>query len=78
VRELCRAMVDISFFFINFPDHFFKREMWKVFLRWGRVLDVFISRKLNSRNQMFGFVRFQDVADASALKRKLDAIWIST
>jgi len=69
-------MADISFFFTNFL--FFERDLWKVFQRWGRVLDVFISRKLNARNQRFGFVRFHGVSDAHSLKRKLDAIWIGT
>jgi len=52
--------------------------MWKVFRRWGRVLDVFISRKLNSRNRKFGLVRFQGVEDMYALEKKLDVIWIGT
>ena len=72
------SMADFSFFFTNFPDHFFEKDLWKVFQRWGRVLDVFISRKLNSRNRRYGFVRFQGVEDAYALEKKLDAIWIGT
>ncbi|ESW06482.1 hypothetical protein PHAVU_010G051400, partial [Phaseolus vulgaris] len=54
------------------------RGLWKVFQRWGRILDVFISRKLNARNRRFGFVRFHGVSDAHSLERKLDAIWIGT
>jgi len=69
-------MADTSFFFTNFPDHFFERDLWKFFQRWGRVLDVFISRKLNARNQRFGFVRFHGVADFFCLERELDTIWI--
>ena len=71
-------MADTSFFFTNFPEHFMERDLWKVFQRWGRVLDVFVSRKLNARKQKFGFVRFQGVNDVFSLERKLDAIWIST
>lgn len=25
------VMADISFFFTNFPDHFFEMDLWKVF-----------------------------------------------
>jgi len=71
-------MADTSFFFTNFPEHFMERDLWKVFQRWGRVLDVFVSRKLNARKQKFGFVRFQGVNDVYSLERKLDAIWIGT
>jgi len=38
---------------------------------------MFISRRLNSKGQSFGFVRFQGVSNAQDLKIKLDAIWIS-
>ncbi|ESW12529.1 hypothetical protein PHAVU_008G120900 [Phaseolus vulgaris] len=59
-------MADTSFFFTNFPEHFMERDLLKVFQRWGRVMDVFVSRKLNARNRKFGFVR------------ELSAIWIGT
>ncbi|XP_068477241.1 uncharacterized protein [Phaseolus vulgaris] len=71
-------MADISFFFTNFPEHFMERDLWKVFQRWGRVMDVFVSRKLNARNKKFGFVRFQGVKDVFSLERELSAIWIGT
>jgi len=72
------SMADTSFFFTNFPEHFMERDLWKVFQRWGRVLDVFVSRKLNARNRKFGFVRFQGVNDVFSLEREFDAIWIGT
>ena len=49
-----------------------------MFQRWGRVLDVFIARKLNARCRRFGFVRFHGVTDVLSPERKLDAIWIGT
>ena len=39
-------------------------------------MDVFIPRKLNSRKQRFGFVRFHGVRDVCELERRLDTIWI--
>jgi len=71
-------MADTSFFYTNFPEHFREGDLWKVFQRWGRVLDVFVSRKFNARNQKFGFARFQGVKDFFSLERELDAIWIGT
>ena len=50
--------------------------MWKIFQRWERVVDVFISRRLDPRNRRLGFVSFQGVMDAQVLERRLDAIWI--
>ena len=41
-------------------------------------MDVFISKKLNSRNRRFDFVRFQRVTDVFVLEKKLDAICIGT
>jgi len=71
-------MAETSFFFTNFHEHFRERDLWRVLQRWGRALDVFVSRKLNARNQKFGFVRFQGVNDVVSLERELDAIWIGT
>ena len=34
---------------------------------------MFNSRRLNNKNQRFGFVKFQDVVE---LERKLDSVWI--
>jgi len=48
--------------------------MWKVFNRWGRVVDVFISRRLNANKQRSRFVKFQNVVDVFELEKKLDAI----
>jgi len=71
-------MADTTFFFTNFPNEFQEKDLWRVFQRRGRVLDVFISRKLNARKQLFVFVRFSGVRDALALERQIDSIWIGT
>jgi len=47
-----------SFFFSNFPHGFGELDMHKVFQRWARVKEVFISRRLNKWGRRFGFVRF--------------------
>jgi len=36
-----------TFFFSHFPNSFGERDMMKIFQRWGRVEEVFISNKLN-------------------------------
>jgi len=64
----------VNFFFTNFPLEYEEEDMWKVFQRWGRVVDVFISRRLNNKNQIFGFVKFQDVVDVVDLERRLDSV----
>jgi len=50
--------------------------MWKFFQRWGRVLNVFMPRRLDARIKRFGFVRFQCVKDVEVLERRLDSVWI--
>jgi len=69
-------MAEVKFFFTNFPHEYMEGDMWKIYQRWGRVIDVFISRRLDSGRRRFGFVRFQGVLDAHILERKLDIIWI--
>ncbi|XP_068501378.1 uncharacterized protein [Phaseolus vulgaris] len=73
-----RVMAEASFFFTNFPNDFQEKDLWRVFQHWGRVVDVFISRKLNARKKRFGFVKFHEVKDEYALEKQLDSIWIGT
>jgi len=40
----------VIFFFTNFPMEYEEKDMWKVFQRWVRVVDMFISIKLNNKN----------------------------
>ena len=40
------------------------------------MVDVFISRRMNNKNQRFGFVKFQGVVDVVDLERRLDSVWI--
>ena len=52
MQQFCNShMTNASFFFTNFPNEFQENDLWRVFQRWGRVLDVFISRKLNARKK---------------------------
>jgi len=50
--------------------------MWKIFRRWGKVNDVFISKRVNRRGHKFGFVRFTGVGNEQWLAKQLDNIWI--
>nr|XP_007133499.1 hypothetical protein PHAVU_011G184000g [Phaseolus vulgaris]ESW05493.1 hypothetical protein PHAVU_011G184000g [Phaseolus vulgaris] len=68
----------VSFFFSNFPHDYDERDMWKIFQRWGRIKDIFISRRLNIKRQRFEFVRFHEVVEEDELERRLNAIWIGT
>jgi len=52
--------------------------MIKVFQKWARVKDVFISRRLNKWGKRFGFVRFFVVRDERSLERDLDQIYIGS
>jgi len=50
--------------------------MTKVFQKWVRVKEVFISRKLNRWGRRFGFVSFYGVKNVTWLERELDQIYI--
>jgi len=53
-----------------------KKDMLKIFQRWARVKEVFISRRLNKWGRRFGFVRLFDVKNVGKLKKELDQIYI--
>jgi len=50
--------------------------MLKIFQRWARVKEVFISRRRNRWGRQFGFVRFFHVPNESKLEKELDQIFI--
>ena len=50
--------------------------MIKIFRRWTRVKEVFISRRLNKWGRRFGFVRFFEVRNVGRLERDLNQIYI--
>jgi len=52
--------------------------MVKVFQKWTRVKDVFISRRLNKWGRRFSFVSFFGVKDEGRLERELDLIYIGS
>lgn len=52
--------------------------MWKVFLRWDRVIDVCIPQTRDKFGKRFGFVRFLEVKHPKALEEQLDSVWIGT
>ena len=67
-----------TFFFSHFPYSYGEYDMWKVFQRWGRVTEVFISRRLDKWGHRYGFVRFLEVKNEQNLQRELDSIRIGS
>lgn len=67
-----------SFFFTNFPEQYGHEDLWKVFLKWGRVVDVFIAPRTDRFGKKFGFVRYTDVQNTKALEAKLDSLWLGS
>jgi len=65
-----------TFFFSNFPDDYGEMDMFKVFQKWARVKEVFISRRPNKWGRRFGFVRFSQVRNEGRLERDLDQVYI--
>ncbi|CAL0306408.1 unnamed protein product [Lupinus luteus] len=65
-----------TFFFTNFPTDHDAKEMWEIFQKWGKVVDVVIPSRLDKYGKKFGFVRFQGVQNSKQMVQKLDRIWI--
>jgi len=65
-----------SFFFSNFSHGYGELDMHKVFQRWARVKEVFISRRQNKWGRRCGFVRFGKVGNVGRLEKELDQIYI--
>lgn len=51
----------VTFYFTNFPESWGVEPLWKMFTRWGKVVDVYLPKKRNKEGKLFGFVRFDQV-----------------
>lgn len=65
-----------TFYFTNFPKDWGVEPLWKMFSRWGCVMDVFLPRKRNKMGWPFGFVWFTGVLRVKEMEDSLNAIWI--
>nr|GEU29995.1 nucleotide-binding alpha-beta plait domain-containing protein [Tanacetum cinerariifolium] len=65
-----------SFFFTNFLDSWDSEALWKMFSRYGSVVDVYIAFKRTKKGTRFGFVRFINIGDPVSFERKLKTILI--
>ncbi|XP_020203059.1 serine/arginine-rich splicing factor 8 [Cajanus cajan] len=65
-----------SFFFTNVAENQEISVLWKIFQKWGKVVDVFIPKKRDNQGRRFGFVRFSGVCDVEGLERSLNSIVI--
>ncbi|GJT82210.1 nucleotide-binding alpha-beta plait domain-containing protein [Tanacetum coccineum] len=51
--------------------------LWKMFSRYGSVVDVYIAFKRTKKGMRFNFMRFKNIIDIMALERRLKGILIS-
>nr|GEY55772.1 nucleotide-binding alpha-beta plait domain-containing protein [Tanacetum cinerariifolium] len=78
VSDFDKVMRDkaTSFFFTNFPDSWDSSALWKMFGRYGKVVDVYIAFKRTKKDTRFGFVRFINTWELEGFERRLKGIII--
>ncbi|GKV47542.1 hypothetical protein SLEP1_g54439 [Rubroshorea leprosula] len=65
------------YFFTNFPEYWTYADMWRTFLQFGRVYDIYSPNRRSRNGSRFGFVRFLEVKDRRELEQQLDQIWVN-
>jgi len=71
----CLDKVTTSFFVTNFPDEVSNTDLWKLFINFGRVGEVFIPKKLDKWGRRFAFVKFWEVLFVEELAESLKDVW---
>lgn len=66
----------VSYYVTNFLEDWHAEALWKMFCRWGFVIDLYIPLKKNREGKRFGFVRFKNVQDPRVLEYELKQIRI--
>nr|GEW94898.1 RNA-directed DNA polymerase, eukaryota, nucleotide-binding alpha-beta plait domain protein [Tanacetum cinerariifolium] len=65
-----------SIFVTNFPDSTSSKDLWKLCLSYGTVVDVYIPNRRSKAGKMFAFVRFIKVDNVDRLVGNLCTLWI--
>jgi len=65
----------VSYFFTNIPECLPTFRLRQQFEVCGILTDITIARKRNARGQIYGFVRFSNVKNASKLSNTLNNVW---
>jgi RNA recognition motif-containing protein len=67
-----------SFFVTNLPEDASSGDIWKLFVKYGRIGEVFFPKKLDKRGRRFCFVKFKEVQDVEDLSERLRDVWIGS
>ncbi|PWA78585.1 hypothetical protein CTI12_AA213450 [Artemisia annua] len=70
--------VSSSFFITNFPNTLDSKALWTWCMRHGKVVDVYIAKKLSKFGKRFGFIRFMGIKDENEFASKLSQQWIGS
>ncbi|PWA95311.1 hypothetical protein CTI12_AA049920 [Artemisia annua] len=73
-RELDRFSV--TFYVSNFPSFLTARDLWKEFEGYGKLVDVYIARKVSKLGKRFAFIRYANVIEERKLEARLQVMWI--
>ncbi|GJT47352.1 nucleotide-binding alpha-beta plait domain-containing protein [Tanacetum coccineum] len=65
-----------TFFFSKFPDDWGTRALWKLFDKYGSLVDLYVASKRTKSGDRFGFARFKNVSDVMSFEQKLASIRI--
>ncbi|PWA66530.1 hypothetical protein CTI12_AA325340 [Artemisia annua] len=65
-----------TFFFTRFPDAWDEKALWKLFEKYGTVVDIYLASKRTKVGTRFGFVQFIKVGNILAFEQKLGEICI--
>jgi len=76
IQEKCNKGSKVTFYFANIPDFMSLFRLRQYFEVCGILSDVYVARQLNSRGQVYGFVRFMNVRNKDKLTQALNNVWI--
>ncbi|GJY25615.1 RNA-directed DNA polymerase, eukaryota [Tanacetum coccineum] len=67
-----------TYYVMNFPKHLTVHDLWKELEGYGRLVDVYIARKLSKQGKRFAFIPFLNVKDEQRLDYKLQSVWVGS
>ncbi|KAJ9535893.1 hypothetical protein OSB04_un000949 [Centaurea solstitialis] len=65
-----------TFYLTNLSEGSTEADLWRIFKRIGKVVDIYLAKKKNKLGERFGFARFLGITDPDGFERKLRNTWV--
>lgn len=65
-----------TYFFSKFLDNYLEIDLWKIFIKGGKVWEIFLAKRRDKWGNRYGIVGFNGVQNEKYMEKQRDGIRI--